>query len=398
MARVARGFMGQTWDGGDIAFRPETWSAVLRVLKPGGYLLAMGGTRTYHRLVCAIEDAGFEIRDTIAWVYGSGFPKSHNVGKGIDAKIIAGSARTEDIRRIAMGGDYVPSGRGRVNYDHGGGSVMNGAVESGQPLTIEGRPYAGWGTALKPAFEPIVIARKPLRGTVAENVMEYGTGALNIDGCRIGSTKDDTGIAGGIGDDTAIIGLEMGRWPANLIHDGSDEVLDAFPSAPGQLADASPTAPSARTKNTYGKMSREGEESADRRYTENGSTNFAALPGQRRSDKGSAARFFYCAKASKADRGESNPHPTVKPTALMQYLCRLVTPPDGTVLDPFMGSGSTGKAALAESFNFIGIEQEEKYFQIAQNRLGQTASLSSLLENLKATLLENLFAREADAI
>lgn len=227
-ARLARGFMGKTWDGGDIAFKPDVWIEILRVLKPGGHLLAFGGTRTYHRMTCAIEDAGFEIRDQLGWMYGSGFPKSHNQGNG-------------------------------------------------------------WGTALKPAWEPIVMARKPIKGTVAKNREKYSTGAINIDESRIGT-----------------------RWPANFIHDGSNEVQELL------------------------------------------------------KDK---SRFFYCTKTSKIEKGKDNNHPTVKPQALMTYLCRLVTPNNGIILDPFMGSGSTGKAALAEGFDFIGIEKEKEYFEIAKKRI-----------------------------
>lgn len=356
-ARVGAGFMGQKWDTGEVAHDPDFWAKVLRVLKPGAHLVAFGGTRTYHRLATAIEDAGFEIRDMVAWTYGSGFPKSHDAG--------------------------------------------------------EGR-----GTALKPAQEPMVLARKPLIGTVAANIDAFGTGAINIDSCRvptdevlIGSGQPPFQFGGDnhrpYFDDVVARGANpspLGRWPANLIHDGSDEVLAAFPDASGQIADASRSS-SRKTQNVYGAMTRgnrrDGEASADRRYITEGGTNFAMLPGQRRGDQGSAARFFYCAKASKADRNEGcdalpdqpggmrsensgqhitrrdggdpgpvkNNHPTVKPTALMAYLCRLVTPPRGIVLDPFMGSGSTGKAAIREGFQFIGIEREEAYFRIAQARI-----------------------------
>lgn len=299
-ARASAGFMGQQWDGGDVAFRPETWAEVLRVLKPGAHLLAFGGTRTYHRMVCAIEDAGFEVRDQIGWAFGSGFPKSHN-----------------------LDGDW-----------------------------------QGWGTALKPAWEPIVVARKPLVGTVAANVLAHGTGALNIDGCRIHGPEYR-------GE------MKPGRWPANLVHDGSDEVLACFPQAPGQIANASSSSEGRKKQNVYGPMKRgNGEASAARRYTDKGGTNFAALPGARRGDSGSAARFFYCAKTSKAERGEGNDHPTVKPIALMRWLVRLVTPPGGTVLDPFAGSGSTGLAADAEGFDALLIEKEPKYAAIARQRLG----------------------------
>lgn len=314
---VMGGFMGLAWDSDIPAV--EVWAECLRVLKPGGHLLAFAGTRTQHRMACRIEDAGFELRDMIAWVYGSGFPKSKN-----------------------LRGDW-----------------------------------QGWGTALKPALEPITVARKPLIGTVAANVLAHGTGALNIDGCRVGGVD--------------------GRWPANLIHDGSPEVIAAFPDAPGQMAYISTTAPSLKTSNVYGRMSREGEASSDSDNA--GVVGFKMKPGARRLDAGSAARFFYCAKASRTDRNEgcegmpelpslkldptsamardgnrgtgvaANHHPTVKPTDLMAYLCRLVTRPGGKVLDPFMGSGSTGKACMREGFKFIGIEREAPYLAIAEARI-----------------------------
>lgn len=339
------GFMGKKWD----ALPPgvDVFVECLRVLKPGGHLLAFGGARTYHRLAVAVEDAGFDIRDQIMWVYGSGFPKSRN-----------------------LGGDW-----------------------------------EGWGTALKPAHEPIVVARKPLAGTVAANIVEHGTGAMNIDGCRVpgepwkwGAQADIRG--GNFNSDhhsergvhrRDVQGGESGRWPANLIHDGSDEVLTAFPDAPGKQADVSHTAPSAKAGNVYGKMRRQGEPSANSRNT--GDVGFKMRPGARRLDRGSAARFFYCAKASRRDRHEGledpgpqskhgstlrkienteakgNNHPTVKPTELMRYLCRLVTPPGGVVLDPFCGSGSTGKAAVIEGFSFIGVELDSDYAEIARRRL-----------------------------
>lgn len=292
-------FMNKQWDY-DIP-SVEIWKECLRILKPGGHLLSFGGSRTFHRIAVNIEDAGFDIRDTIMWVYGSGFPKSHNIGNG-------------------------------------------------------------WGTALKPAHEPIIMARKPFKGTVSNNVLQYGTGAINIDECRVGddeikscggrktiATGDErTGKALGIyGQHKPINKTHIGRWPANFIHDGSDEVLDLLPDI--------------------------------------------------------SSKFFYCAKANKKDRNEgcedleekpagcmvgnnilarpnhkglnngkfvsaNNHHPTVKPTELMRYLCRLVTPKNGIVLDPFMGSGSTGKAAILEGFSFIGIEMNEEYFEIAKRR------------------------------
>lgn len=311
-ARASSGFMGKRWDTGETAFAVEFWAQVLRVMKPGGHLVAFSGTRTYHRMACAIEDAGFEIRDQIGWCYGSGFPKSHN---------------------------------------------------------LDGE-HEGWGTALKPAWEPICLARKPLIGTVAANVQKHGTGALNIDGCRIALNGDykcapngrpsQTGLGGNYDPEKANHHSDVGRWPANLCHDGSEEVMACFPDSDGQQADISTTAPSAKTSSVYGKMNREGEASANRRYTDDGGTNFAALPGQRRGDSGSAARFFFTAKADSHDRIASK-HPTVKPLDLMQWLCRLVTPKGGTVLDPFAGTGTTGEAAWREGFRAILIEREAEY-------------------------------------
>lgn len=336
-------FMGKAWDHGVPGV--EFWIEALRVAKPGAHLLAFGGTRTYHRLACAIEDAGWEIRDCVMWVYGSGFPKSHN-----------------------LKGDW-----------------------------------QGWGTALKPAWEPIIVARKPLCGTVAENVLKHGTGGINVDGCRVGTeviaahgggrNGDGRKYGGGNGIPAIAAGSNphSGRWPANFIHDGSDEVVGLFPQAKGMA-----------TQNS----------SPVKVYTGNSlnhSTTTFPPVRQGYNDSGSAARFFYCAKVSKADRDEGcegleeracknwstvgngegdrrtigrqsstekeplakarNHHPTVKPTALMRYLCRLVTPPDGVVLDPFTGSGSTGKAAILEGFRFIGIEREAAYAEIASARL-----------------------------
>ncbi|PPU15570.1 hypothetical protein XacyCFBP2565_07030 [Xanthomonas arboricola pv. corylina] len=336
-------FMGKRWDY-DV---PSTaiWAECLRVLKPGGHLLAFAGTRTQHRMAVRIEDAGFEIRDMIAWVYGSGFPKSHNGEWG--------------------------------------------------------------GTALKPALEPITMARKPLIGTVEANHLAYGTGALKIDACRVsvaGETNPSIarrqGAINHLSTRTAAeaqaegklesrqteasyraerIGEALGRWPANLVHDGSPEVLGAFPDAPGQQGDLRGHSRDRKSLGIYGDMA-------------------AARDALSRGDSGSAARFFYCAKASKADRDEGlddqtrgkfskggnvewdnpylrgstdrkNNHPTVKPTDLMRYLCRLVTPAGGTVLDPFMGSGSTGKAAALEGFAFVGIEMDPAYAAIAEARI-----------------------------
>jgi len=346
-------FMGANWDHGVPGV--EFWREALRVLKPGGYILAFGGSRTSHRLAVAIEDAGFEIRDTIMWLYGSGFPKSLDVSKALGK--IAGAERevigSKDVGPDMRGGNFKTS-EGRMVSD------------ITAPATDAAHQWAGWGTALKPAHEPIIMARKPLIGTVAANVLAHGTGGLNIDGCRVGTGEDrtaggatgkrvssDEGYGGAWADaDQGRNRPTGGRWPANLIHDGSDEVLALFPDSKGQCG---AVADAARSKSScYGEPSDNGKE-----Y-------------EPRNDSGSAARFFYCAKASRTDREEGNKHPTVKPTELMRYLCRLVTPPAGVVFDPFMGSGSTGKAAVLEGFRFAGIEKntpDDDYFSIALARV-----------------------------
>jgi len=358
-------FMGKKWDYAVPSV--EVWAACLRVLNPGGHLLSFAGTRTQHRMACRIEDAGFEIRDMIAWCYGSGFPKSHN-----------------------LKGDW-----------------------------------QGWGTALKPALEPITMARKPLIGTVAANVMKHGTGGINVDGCRVGAAESlgrplssrpeassvnayswstrPNPQAGQFLDNTG----GLGRWPANFIHDGSDEVLGLFPV----------TTSGSRQLVGYQKLQ--------------GVTGFGGADNRNyEGDTGSAARFFYCAKSSKRDRDEGcegiglkscgmmeddnydiktgsgnsrdtkrrNHHPTVKPTALMRHLCRLVTPPGGIVLDPFMGSGSTGKAAAMEGFRFIGIERERQYFDIACKRIERAYEDAALLDLMPVEPIEEqseLFAEVA---
>ena len=340
-------FMGKKWDY-DVP-SVDVWVECLRVLKPGGHLLAFAGTRTQHRMAVRIEDAGFEIRDMIAWVYGSGFPKSLDVSKAIDknngevGRLLRftewmrttglTSKQIDQATETNMGGHYLTAksqpaiptrrlwsklrplcgqvpdwvdelverieaerevvGSRKQRGSPNGVAPFNTASSDVEtitaPSTDAAKQWQGWGTALKPALEPITVARKPLVGTVAENVLQHGTGAINVDGGRV----------------------EGGRWPANFIHDGSEEATDLLKDS---------------------------------------------------------ARFFYCAKASKADRGE-NHHPTVKPTDLMRYLCRLVTPPEGIVLDPFMGSGSTGKAAMLEGFHFIGIERDADYLEIAKARI-----------------------------
>lgn len=370
------GFMGKGWDRSGIANNVELWKQAFRVLKNGGHLLAFGGTRTYHRMVCAIEDAGFDIRDQIGWVYGSGFPKSLDVSKAIDKE--AGAGREVVGTKLGRPG-MAKDGRNQ-SFDssvntYGGGGVLSSDITA--PATDAARQWQGWGTALKPAWEPICMARKPLVGTIAANVQKHGVGALNIDGCRIGSevvNSNHTAMLSFKGKNARPWHAEhentmhehIGRWPANIIHDGSDEVLGMFPQAQGQLAAITGDEPTANgfsgTVYGYGGKARRA----------------IALP---REDTGSAARFFYCAKADNSDRNEwrvNNTHPTVKPTALMRWLCRLVTPKGGTVLDPFMGSGSTGKAAMKDGFRFIGIEKEQEYFLIAEERIKKQAAENRL--------------------
>jgi len=386
------GFMGKKWDSSGIAYSVELWKECLRVLKPGGHLLSFGGTRTWHRVAVAIEDAGFEVRDSIAWMYGSGFPKSLDVSKAIQK---ASGVEPIGYRENENGGFY------------GEGSGWNATPRQLFMPEPEGiaKQWEGWGTALKPAFEPIVVARKPLIGTVAENVLTHGTGALNIDGSRIGTTDNLNG--GRYSDnkqeqDSQTYGAGMnkrsaedysqplGRWPANVILDEySAEILD---EQTGELKAA--TSRTARDKHVP---------------MPNNPQLGDLVKHPVYGDTGGASRFFYCAKASKRDRNEGldelpkkdihsgNPnthgtleiygerqgeprqnfHPTVKPTDLMRYLVKLVTPPNGTVLDPFTGSGSTGKAAILEGFRFVGIELTEDYIPIIEGRLKHAEQLKA---------------------
>jgi len=373
------GFMGKAWDRSGIANDVKFWDDCLRVLKPGGHLLAFSGSRTYHRMTCAIEDAGFEVRDQMMWVYGSGFPKSLNVAKAIDSTIRLGGSNTRKLRQTEQetGGESYQL-KGRNNGILGEEKTFD--RKEWKPTTDDAKRWDGWGTALKPAHEPICVARKPLEGTVAENVMKHGTGAINIDGTRIcpecgdDDATEELPFCMDCVEDGA---MNQGRWPANLMHDGSEEVLGLFPeSKTGAIKPY--------TSKSQGYNGGWGEY---RDFTQEASS-------------GSAARFFYCPKASKRDRNEGcedieskpfttsqpygegaearaegnskgnpNNHPTVKPTELMRYLCRLITPPGGTVLDPFLGSGSTGKAAVLEGFSFIGIDQSAEYAAIAKARI-----------------------------
>ena len=287
-------FIGKQWDY-DVPSQ-EIWEECMRVLKPGGHILSFAGSRTYHRMAVRIEDAGFEIRDQIMWVYGSGFPKSRNIGKDIEKIKVGGIKNLKQVG--TKQGIKVETGTSGYSYskEYVPGKSMGGKQISGQiPVYEITNEWGAWGTALKPAHEPIVMARKPLSGkTVGNNVLEWGVGGINIDGCRIVSED---------------------RFPANIIFDEeAGKILDE------QI-------------------------------------------------EGGASRFFYCPKTSKSDRSEGNIHPTVKPTDLMAYLIRLVTPKGGIVLDPFMGSGSTGKAAVREGMDFIGIERETEYFEIAKSRI-----------------------------
>lgn len=343
--RASRGFMNKMWDGGDIAFRPELWAEVLRVLKHGAHLLAFSGTRTYHRMACAIEDAGFEIRDQIGWCYGSGFPKSHDIAKHIDRAAGHWRGRAGAItiaEQVAKGTEYERN-------------------DKGDPITPEAIQWQGWGTALKPAWEPIVLARKPLsESSIAANVLKHGTGAINVDGCRIAADwkaeRGEAWLRSGNNSSTmqeqsyiADRVSHLGRWPANLIHDGSEEVLERFPDVHG--------AGSARN----GKF---GSEYAATSYDLGCSREMGRF-----GDTGSSARFFYTAKADADDRLGSK-HPTVKPLDLMQYLVRLVTPKGGLVLDPFAGTGTTGEAAWREGMRAALIEREEEYQADIVKRMG----------------------------
>ena len=390
-ARASRGFMGQTWDGGDVAFDPATWAEVFRVLKPGAHLIAFGGTRTYHRIASAIEDAGFEIRDgladlfdagpawvrflasldephlkalsralagsphgLLAWLYGSGFPKSHDVARSIDRHL--GWWDEDEIAR---------------------GEMSHAAAF-----------HEGEGTALKPAWEPVIFARKPLDGTVAANALRYCIGGLRIDECRVDPKGPRPLIASdnrealntfgdGLNGSRRVGATNLGRWPANVVHDGSGAVIAAMPDAPGQAAAVRPDSGSGiKTDNVFGAFA----------------TNSDCDP---RGDSGSAARFFYCAKPSAAERGAANKHPTVKPAALMAHLCKLVTPPGGLILDPFAGSGTTGLAAARHGFRAILMEQSAEYAEMARARIASDWREPEVIEVSDEIDLGPLFSGDA---
>lgn len=385
-------FMGKGWDNSGVAFQKDTWEHCFRVLKEGGYLLAFGGTRTFHRIACAIEDAGFEIRDCIMWLYGSGFPKSMNIGLAIDKKM----GLPNRGHRIAVANRYHPDGTLEPNGEN---------LPEYECKTELAKKWQGWGTALKPAYEPIIVARKPFKCSLVENIMQNGVGGLNIDECRIATTEDLSRINGtdngmfGIGNNNNVaqkckeLGIEYGgRFPANVIltYDETDyeEVCGGMPTTKSTTTTSMPNLSDKNAEiGIYSKLNAE-------RIEHLGGYN----------DEGSASRYFYCAKASKKDRDEGlelfeakqkpeyclqyhngekrnenvtqkNIHPTVKPVELMQYLVRLVTPKNGTILDCFMGSGSTGKAVMFENrernanYKFIGVEMTDEYLPICKARI-----------------------------
>lgn len=347
-----KGFMGKSWDS--FVPGPSIWKECLRVLKPGGHLLAFAGTRTQDLMALAIRLGGFEIRDSIDYLYD---PSS-------DEQAFFDSLNAQQKEALARLSDQ---GDARMGWLFGSGFPKNHDIAKAmdKAATEEAQRWEGWGTALKPAHEPIIVARKPFSGNVAANVASYGTGAINIDGSRIELNGDykckangrpsQTGLSDYYNPEKANCPDTVGRFPANIIHDGSPEVLACFPESKGQAGAVTGNEPSAKTNAVYGSFQ-------------------GRPPTKPRSDVGSAARFFYCAKTSPKDRneglnGDKNTHPTVKPASLMAYLVKLVTPPGGTCLDPFCGSGSTGKGALKGNFYFIGIDREREYLGISEKRL-----------------------------
>jgi site-specific DNA-methyltransferase (adenine-specific) len=432
------GFMGKRWDSSGIAYDVDLWRAVYRALKPGGHLLAFGGTRTYHRMACAIEDAGFEIRDSLHWVYGSGFPKSLNVSKAIDEKLGTERPIVGQQRAQLPGGNTFAQDEWSQRHRGAGTTQTCVYLKAGQPcqghdsgesqgptfhapLTAPGSPEAarwdGWGTALKPAHEPIILARRPLDGTVAGNVLAHGTGGLNVDGCRIGSTGGPPSAADsgpnfknevfgrGMGGLKIDPDAQLGRWPANFLLShaegcvvvGEREEIRNVLAASADGYDREGTVLNAGLK----------QERSVKATTEQVDA-YRCAPGCPVGELGDPARFFYVAKPSTRERdygceglpvrtggeatdreeesaglnspragagrkgGRRNVHPTVKPIDLMRWLCRLITPPGGTVLDPFTGSGTTGIAAIREGFNFVGVEQSAEYIEIARARITKT--------------------------
>ena len=375
-------FMGKSWDSTGIAYNVELWKLCLQILKPGGYLLAFSGTRTYHRMVCAIQDAGFDIRDQLAWVYGSGFPKAQDTAKAIDIHL---GVTPNVIGKEKLSNDIRAGGFLDIQHiEHEGKSREAYERDVTEPTSPEAKKWTGWKNALKPAWEPICLARKPMIGSTPENVLKYGTGAMNIDACRIPTTDLKQIIGNGMKSQTEMnknqgfrpknyyedqeghlyTPSEKGRFPANLIHDGSEEVEKEFAKCGNRKAGASVSGneSSNLTKDIYGKY-----ETRDAFSSYN--------------DDGSVSRFFYSAKANKNDRAGSS-HPTVKPVALMEYLCKLVTQPNGLILDPFAGSGTTAEGAYRNRFETILIEKEDVYCKDIENRLNNM-TLPTNKNNLK---------------
>ena len=358
--RQSVGFMGKEWDGGDIAFRKETWELFMKVLKPGGHLLAFSGSRTYHRMAVAIEDAGFDIRDQIMWLYGSGFPKSLNLGKSVDKKL--GNERIKTGQTKTHSNKGMPQAEERTAI---GAGAFGQEVE--EEITVGTSEWEGWGTALKPAHEPIVLARKALsENSIVANVLKHRTGGIHIDACRVEGqkqTRDSNPVMNGgkygqnqnaerkkISPDT------KGRFPSNVMHNGLQEDWARYYYCP---------------KTSKVEKNR-GLEDLPIKKT-------SSMSGRRDShdmegysiDNDVTGRFV---------TEKQNVHPTVKPVKLMKYLCRLITPKGGTVLDPFMGSGSTGIAAKDEGFEFIGIEREKEYFEIAERRVSVASPLEEFMK------------------
>lgn len=369
-------FMGKVWDDGQVAHSPEFWQIVRKACLPGAPLLAFGGTRTFHRQMCAIEDAGWELRDTLAWLYGSGFPKSLDIGKALDKaagaeREVLGQVVRGDVERAKSSGVTMAAADANRNNK----AIFGYGVENiTAPATDAAKLWDGYGTALKPAYEPITLAMNPLDGTFAANALAHGVAGLNVDGCRIGTdggTKrshqsgfQHNGIEGqvhatrGYRTGHEVIDLDNGRFPANVIHDGSDEVTRLFPETTSGTFNGHRNEP--KTKNAFGKFDLQDERA-------------------HQGNSGSAARFFYTAKASSSERGKGNNHPTVKPLDLMKYLVKLVSMPErNLILDPFAGSGTTLYAAKELGVKCIGIEMSEAYCEIIAERLRQEVIWSQI--------------------
>ena len=395
-----KGFMGKEWDA--FVPQPNFWKEIYRVLKPGGYVLSFAGTRTYDWMVMAVRLAGFEIRDMIAWLYGSGFPKGLDISKAIESTLLKGNSHSKSLRQVEQDGDgesYTLKGKNNGIM----GEDRTYDRKEFEPSTEEAKQWNGWGTALKPALEPIVMARKPLDGTVAQNVLKHGVGGINIDECRVETDDDISGVSSktsiwGDGNSKQIMsnGNEQGgRFPANVIHDGSEEVVSLFPNTEsGKMTNEHQRHTDGSPNGIYGKFD----------------VNHPL--GETYGDNGSASRFFYTAKASQEERnfglndfeekrhadrnkddgvGGNNPrnrtnhsrknfHPTVKPIDLMRYLVRLVTPKNGICLDPYLGSGTTAIACEMEKFSWIGIELMPEYAEIAKSRIGAVKDYESTLD------------------